>query len=85
MRAGGVASNVALGTFLRVLASKRKHVTTVTAPVCAEIGKCFESMGNTMLDLFLITLLLCNFHEWLERNKGEVNVPRRHYSSRYTW
>lgn len=35
MSAGGVASNVTFGALLGILAAERKHVATVTTPICA--------------------------------------------------
>lgn len=52
-----MTSNTALGTLATVLASKRKHVSTVAAPVGPHVGERFEPMWNAMVNLFLVTIL----------------------------
>jgi len=57
MRTVSVTGDIALRTFARVLPSKGKHITAVTAPVRAHVGERFESMWDTMVNLLLITIL----------------------------
>lgn len=61
-----VAGDVALGTFSRILASKRQHIATVTTPVGSDICKRFETMWNTVVDLFFIALLEADFNNRYE-------------------
>ena len=53
----GVASNVTLRAFPRILSAKGKHVAAVTAPICTDVSEWFKTMGNTMIDLFLVSIL----------------------------
>lgn len=46
-----------LGAFASILLPKWQHVTTVATPTGAEIAERLESMGNPMIDLFLVALL----------------------------
>ena len=43
--------------FLSVLATKRKHISAVTAPAGSEIVVSLETMRNAMVNLILIGLL----------------------------
>lgn len=42
------------GTSLGVLASKRKQITAVAAPVGRDVGEALEAMGNAVVDLLLV-------------------------------
>jgi hypothetical protein len=53
----GVAGDVAFGAFARVLPTKGKHVTAVTAPICSHVGERFKSMWNTMIDFLFVAIL----------------------------
>lgn len=57
MNTRGMAREGTLGTFTRVLFTKRQHVTTVAAPTGTEVAEGLESMGNPMVDLFLVAFL----------------------------
>jgi hypothetical protein len=49
-----MARKIAFGTFAGVFATEGKHVAAVTTPVCADIGEWFESVGDTVVDLFFV-------------------------------
>jgi len=55
--AGCVASNTTFAALAGILATKRQHITTVAAPVCANIGDRFEAMRNTVFNLIFVALL----------------------------
>lgn len=57
MHTSCVTSERTLGAFARILLAERQHVTAMTTPTCAEVAEWLESMGNTMINLFLIALL----------------------------
>lgn len=63
-----MAGNVAFRTLAGVLAAKRKHVTTVAAPVGTDVGQWLEAMGNTMVDLFLVLTRLVGFGDTFSDN-----------------
>jgi hypothetical protein len=58
MHTSSVASEVALGTLLRLLSTKRKNVSAVAAPVGAHVGKVDEAVGNAMVELGLVWIRL---------------------------
>ena len=58
MSASSMRGDPAFAALASVLPTQRQHITTMTAPICADIGDGFESMGNAMLDLFFVSLLL---------------------------
>ena len=53
----GVARNVALRTLSSILPAKRQHITAVAAPVGSQVREWFETMGNPVIDLFLVSVL----------------------------
>ena len=55
--ARGMASEITFGTFPSVLAAKREHISTVTAPISTDVCNSLESVRNTMVDLHFITIL----------------------------
>ena len=56
VHAVGVAGDVALGALARVLAAEGEHVAAVAAPVGADVGEGFETMGNAVVDFLLVIL-----------------------------
>ena len=70
-----MASNITLCAFARVLAAKGKHVTTVAAPIRADIGKGLETVRDTMVDLLCIVVL---------KRKDVSETPRQDLCSRHT-
>lgn len=46
-------------TLLSLLAAQRQDVTTVTAPICAHVGKICEAMRDAMIELRLVWICLC--------------------------
>lgn len=52
-----MASNITFRAFASILSSEREHVTTMTAPVRTNIGKRFEPMRNTVVDLLFVVFL----------------------------
>lgn len=57
MRAVCVTSNITLGALARVLAAKGKHITTMTAPIRADIGQGLETMRDAMVNLLFVSVL----------------------------
>lgn len=57
MRTVGVTCDVAFGAFASVLATQRKHITTVTAPICADVGDRLESVRDAMVDFLRVVVL----------------------------
>ena len=53
----GMACNVAFRAFAGILASKREHVTAMTAPISTNVRQRFEAMRNTVVDLLFVTFL----------------------------
>lgn len=51
-----VAGRAALSTLASLFSSERQHVTTVTAPVGAHVGKCLETMRDAVVDLLLVRI-----------------------------
>lgn len=39
-----------------ILSAKREYISTVTAPVCTDIGEGFEAMGYPVVDLLFVVL-----------------------------
>jgi hypothetical protein len=52
-----VASDIAFTATTSILASNRKHVAAMAAPISSDIGYGFKPMGNAMVDFFLISVL----------------------------
>lgn len=52
-----VASDVAFRAFASIFAAEWKHITTVTTPICSNIGESLETMWNPMIDFLLVALL----------------------------
>jgi hypothetical protein len=57
MSAIGMACNVTFRTFACIFASERKHISTMAAPIRADIRQGFESMGDAVINLLFIALL----------------------------
>lgn len=56
---------------LSIFASKRKEIAAVTAPVRRDVGKAFESVGNTVVDFLLVRIgLVIGFADTLGDNLG---------------
>ena len=53
----GMTSYITLGTLASIFASKREHVTAMTAPISANVCERFEAMWDTMINLLLVALL----------------------------
>lgn len=53
----GMACNVAFRAFAGILASKREHITAMTAPISTNVRQRFEAMRNTVVDLLFVTFL----------------------------
>lgn len=68
-----VARNVAFGTLSSILPTKRQHITAVATPVGPQVCEWFETVGNPVVDFFLIsvlkTLLVYHISDW------QVNKP----------
>jgi hypothetical protein len=45
------------GAFARVLFAEWEDITTMTTPICANIGKRLKSMGNAMVQFFFVGVL----------------------------
>lgn len=43
--------------FLSIFPAKGKHVTTMTAPVSTYVGNGLKAMGDTMVNLVLVSFL----------------------------
>lgn len=57
MRTVGVTCDVAFGAFASVLATQRKHITAVTAPICTDVGDRLESVRDAMVNFFGVVVL----------------------------
>jgi hypothetical protein len=68
MGAVGVASDVAFATPSRILASKRKHLAAVAAPVRANVCEWLKAMRDAVIDLLFV---------FLRRNKRQSDGPER--------
>ena len=52
-----MASYIAFGALATVLPTQRKHITTMTTPVGADVSERFKPMRNAMVDLFFVSFL----------------------------
>lgn len=68
----GVASNITLRAFPRVLSAKRKHVAAVTAPIRADVSEGLETMRDAMIDLLLVSILQGKLDSCMERRESDL-------------
>jgi hypothetical protein len=57
MRARLMACDGAFRAFDRVLSTKWQHVSAMAAPIGRHVGIATETMGDSVIDLFLVSLL----------------------------
>lgn len=57
MGAMGMTCDITFRAFSSILPAKRQHITTVTTPVCSQVRERFETVRNSVIDLFLVSIL----------------------------
>jgi hypothetical protein len=66
-----MAGDVAFGTLPGIFTTKRKHITTMTTPICTYVGERLETMWNAVIDFLFVILLN---HKGIRRLLGGSKV-----------